>query len=123
MNLLDLTVSAAPENSESTKKFTDSSLGLSVANLTFEVRDYFRLKPEDSGVVISRVRAGERAAVAGLKPFEIIQSVNDTPVRNIEEFQSLTEKGGDLKFKVLRFNKTRIVTLSNVPGKTAGSEK
>ncbi len=108
----ELTVTAAPENFDSTEKFNDAGLGMSVANLTFEVRDYFKLKPGDAGVVISRVRAGGSAAVAGLKPYEIIQSVNDTPVKNIEEFKRLVENSKELKFAVRRFNATRIVTLS-----------
>lgn len=118
----DLTVSAAPENFDTTKKFNDAALGLSVANLTFEVRDYFKLKPEENGVVISRVRPGERAAVAGLKPYEIILSVNDTPVKNIEEFQKLTRNGGELKFTVRRFNKNRIVTITGEPRNSAAKK-
>lgn len=72
--------------------------------------------------MISRVRPGERAAVAGLKPYEIILSVNDTPVKNIEEFQKLTRNGGELKFTVRRFNKNRIVTITGEPRNSAAKK-
>ncbi|MFN0066147.1 MAG: trypsin-like peptidase domain-containing protein, partial [Limisphaerales bacterium] len=51
---------------------------------------------EDTGVLITRVRAGSPAAALGLQPGEVVTRVNRRTVRNVEEFETQLA-AGDLK--------------------------
>ena len=74
------------------------------------------MKPDEPGVIISKVEKGEKAAVSGLKPYERILAVDDRPVRNVRELEAVFAKGGKLQLRVKRMNEGRIVTLT-VDGK------
>lgn len=112
-----LTVASAPTYLENAEKFQDKELGLTVNDLTFEVRHYFRMADDAPGVIITNIKTGSKASVAGLKPYEIIFSVNDVTVNNVGEFKKLIDGKSELSFGVKRLNTTRIVKIQ------AGSEK
>jgi serine protease Do len=86
-------------------------LGLTVRNVTFDVRRYFKMKADDPGVVISKIEQGSKASVAGLKPYEIITQINDQPVRTVAEFQKLTEKGDAFRISVKNMISNRVVEI------------
>lgn len=115
------TVTAAPESFETAEKFNDSKLGMSVCDLTYEVRNYFQLKPEDTGVLVAKVKAGGRAAVAGIKPYEIVTTVDGEPVKNLESFRKLVEGRSELRIGVRRLAVTRIVTIAAPVGPVASA--
>ena len=52
-------------------------------------RELAELREEEPGVIISKVEDGEKAAVAGLRPFEIITHVDDQPVMTAKGFEKL----------------------------------
>lgn len=112
-----LTVTAAPTHLENAEKYQDKELGLTVNDLTFEVRRYFRMDNDAPGVIVTNIKTGSKASVAGLKPYEIIYSVNDVIVKDVGEFKKLTAGNTDLSFGVKRLNSTRIVKIQ------AGQEK
>lgn len=64
-----------------------SAWGLSVSALDDEQREAFQLTAE-TGVVVSAVQEGSRAARAGIRPGQLIVGVNHREVSNLEEFQS-----------------------------------
>lgn len=105
-------VSAAPESFDTTEKFKEDTLGLTVCNLTYEVRNYFQLKPLDTGVIVSKVQPGGLAAVAGIKPYEILISVNGEPVGDLASFRKLIKGQTELRIGVRRLAVTRIVTIT-----------
>ncbi len=107
----ELTIAQAPPTFDNAPRYADRDMGLTLADTTFEVRNYFRMKPEDAGIVVAKVRAGGKASVAGIKPYEIVVSVNDTPVHNIEEFQKLIAGQSELRLGIRRLAATRIVTI------------
>jgi len=109
---LAFTVSAVPVNFETTPKFNDAKLGMTVCDLTYEVRNYFQLKPEEKGVLVSAVKAGGRAAVAGIHPYEILTSINGIPVSDLESFKKAIAGGDEFRIGVRRFAVTRIVMMS-----------
>lgn len=88
----DFTVVACPPHFETSPHFESEGLGLTVRDLTFEVRRYLQFKPEDPGVVVSKVEPGSRAAVAKVIPFEIITHVDGTPCKDIKQFEELIKK-------------------------------
>lgn len=101
----------SPTHFDSAARFKSASLGLTVRNLTFEVRRYMQRKADEPGVVISKLEPGSKASVAGLKPYEIVTHVNEQPVKTVEEFEKLVSAGGELKFSIKRMAKGRIVTI------------
>ena len=107
----ELVVEQSPPHFDAAAKFKAEALGLTVRDLTYEVRRYFQRAEDEPGVVISRVDPGSKASVAGLKPFEVITHVNDEAVADVKTFQKLVANGGDLRLAVKRMNKGRIVRM------------
>ena len=77
-----------PGNGES---FEHKALGIEVANLTAEVADKLGIK-EGEGVVITDVRAGSPAEMAGLTSGTVIVQVNRRPVKSIDDFRTAIEQ-------------------------------
>ncbi|MGH9361107.1 MAG: PDZ domain-containing protein, partial [Thermoanaerobaculia bacterium] len=112
------TLETAPPDFESAREHKVPDLGLTLKDLTYEVRTHYRLKQDSPGVVVAKVEPGGRAAVAKVLPFEILVSVNGRAVRSIEEFQRVlaaerASEGGDrvLEFKLERMGKSRLVRI------------
>jgi len=105
------TVVEGPAHYNSARRHKDEATGLTVRNMTYEVRRYFQKTPEDPGVLISMVEPGSKASVAGIKPFEIITAVNDQPVHDVREFQKLITGGGELRLAVKRMTQGRVVKI------------
>ncbi len=106
-----LVVEQGPAYYESAKRFKSDAAGLTIREITYEVRRYFQLKDTDPGVIISKIERGGKAAVAGLKPYEIVTSVNDTPINAVADFENAIKSGGELRLSVKRMTEGRIVKL------------
>ncbi len=105
------TVVEAPTHYESAPRHKNEALGLTVRDLTFEVRRFFQLAADAPGVIVSDIEEGERAAVAGIMRFEIVTRIDDEPVPNVEEFERLTKKPGEHRLSLLFKTKTRTVKI------------
>lgn len=105
----DFTVVESPPHYKSAGRFKSEALGLTVRDMTFEVRRYLQKEKDDPGVVISKVETGSKVAVAGIKPYEIITLVNGKAVKTVKEFEALVEAGGELDFSVSRMATARQV--------------
>jgi hypothetical protein len=101
----------SPPHYDSSKRFKSKAAGFTVRDLTYEVRRYFQLKPEDAGVIVSKVEMGSRAAVAGIRPLELILSVNGEPVHSVTELEEVIAEGGEFRLNVKRMTVSRVVTL------------
>ena len=66
-------------------------LGVAVAPLTAEVAQKLGVE-ENGGVVITNVRRGSRAQMAGLESGAVIASVNQKPVKSVADFNKAMEK-------------------------------
>ena len=92
---------------------------MTVRDLTYELRQYFRRPVSEPGVIVSKIEPGSKASVAGLRPYEIITHVNDQPVMNVKEFETLTAQSGELRFEVKRWTRGRVVKVTlDVPANT-----
>ena len=67
------------------------SLGITVQNLTSEIAERLGLKKE-IGVVVTRVEPESPAADAGIQTGDVIQEVNQKPVKNVEDFVQKIQK-------------------------------
>jgi Do/DeqQ family serine protease len=73
-----------------------TALGVSVAPLTPELAERLGLKDRDAkGVVIRDVNPEGRAADAGLRPGDVIEEVNRTPVASVDELREAIRNAGD----------------------------
>lgn len=67
-------------------------LGLEVETLTGEFAQQLGYKSVDSGVLITKVKAGSPAAQIGLRPGFLIQAVNHQKITCVEEYEAALEK-------------------------------
>ncbi len=104
-------VETGPPHYEVAPRHRCDTLGLTVRNTTAEVLRYLQRGAEDPGVVVSRVEAGGRASVAGVKPYELITHINHTPVRSVQDFARLADAAGALSLSVKRMAAERIVKI------------
>jgi hypothetical protein len=107
-------IAAGPPHFDSAPRFKSDSLGLTVRDLTYEVRRYMQRPPDEPGVVISRVEPGGKAAVSGIKPFEVVTHINDQPVMNVVDFERLIKRPGELSLSIKRMATGRLVKVKTV---------
>ncbi len=119
---VDLKVSQSPAHYEAAKRFQSEDLGITVRDITYEVRRYFRLKPGDPGVIVSRVEKGGKAAIAGVKPYEIVTSINDQPVLTVVDAEKGLKQGGELRIGIKRMTQGRIVKVKGGAAEPAKEE-
>ena len=87
--------------------------GISVQNLTPEIRDQLGLPPNVRGVVINDLDPNSPAAQAGLQPGDVIQSVNRRPVATVDDFNRLAaQAAGEVLLHVNRQGNTAFVVVS-----------
>ena len=70
--------------------------------------------------MITKIKSGSRGSVSGLKPYEIILSVNGEPVRSLEDFKRLSANAEALRLEIKRMSVSRVinVTLNAKPAKS-----
>jgi len=107
----DFEIVEGPPYFESAPRYKSQALGLTVRDFTYEVRRYFQKGPDDPGVVVSKIEPGSKAAVAGMKPFEVITHVNDSPIRDVKDFEKLIADQTELRLAVKRLTTGRIVKI------------
>jgi serine protease Do len=108
----DFTVEQSPLFYNTAPRYKSAALGLTVRDMTYEVRLYFQKKETDPGVIVSKCEEGTKAAVAGIKRYEIITHVNDVEVKNVKEFEKLVGAAGDeLRLTVKRMTQGRVVKI------------
>lgn len=109
------TTSFFKPNYRSAPKTRFRGLGLTVKPITFEVARYFS-RPDDSGVIISRVEVGGKSSVAGLHQYLLITQVDGRKVEGVDDFRAKLEpfEHGDkssIELTVEGFGKTRLVKI------------
>lgn len=107
----DFEVVQSPPHYDAAPKIKADALGLTVRDLTFDVRRYFHMDAADPGVVISKIEPGSKASVAGLKPYEVVTAVNDVPVRTAVEFGKQIEGQGEVRLSIKRMTRSRQVKI------------
>lgn len=111
VNKMAFTIVEGPKHYDSAAKYNAKSIGLTVRDMTYELRRYFHISEGEPGVVISKIEPGSKASVAGLKPYELITHVGDTAVLNVEDFKTSIADRDELRMSVKRMTRGRIVTL------------
>lgn len=107
----DFEIAQSPPHFDSAPRYKSQALGLTVRDMTYEVRRYFQKEADDPGVVVSKIEPGSKAAVAGIKPFELVTHVNDSPVRGVKDFEKLIAGQPELRLAVKRLTTGRIIKI------------
>ena len=107
----EMVLEQAPVHYQTAKRIKNKSLGLIVSDMTFEVRGYFKFGDDAPGVVVVKVQPGNPAAIAGLRPLEIITHVNNEPVVSAKDFARKVKDRKVLTFAVRRLAATRVVRI------------
>jgi Do/DeqQ family serine protease len=93
--------------------------GITVQNLTPDLRDQLGLPPNVRGVVISNLDPDSPAAQAGIQPGDVIESINRHSVNSVADFNRLAaEAKGQTLLRINRQGNGIFVVIS--PGDTEG---
>jgi len=106
-----LTIEEGPSYYGSSPKYKNDAAGITVRNLTYEVRRFFQLSPDDPGVIVSKIEKGSPAAIAGIKPYELIVAIDNQPIHTIKDFSNALAASNDLQLSIKRMHVGRIVKL------------
>jgi hypothetical protein len=112
----ELVLEEGPPDYESAERKKHEATGLTVRDLTYEVRRALKLPKDAPGVVVSKVEEGHSAAVAKVHPFDVIQRVDGKASGGAEDLvgalDALRAAGAtSVKVQTLRLNRTRFVDL------------
>jgi hypothetical protein len=112
----ELVLEEGPPDYESAERKKHEATGLTVRDLTYEVRRALRLPQDAPGVVVSRVEEGFPAAVARVHPYDVIQRVEGRDVNRAGDFVQALDAArlagaASVKVQTLRLNRTRFVDL------------
>ncbi|MDQ7778926.1 MAG: hypothetical protein RDV41_04370 [Planctomycetota bacterium] len=113
---VSLKLEAAPDDFNSGPKTKNELTGLTVKDITYEVRHVLRLPKDFKGVVVYKVEPGSSAAVAGIMPREFITRIGDAAVVDPQTFERVI---GELvaagkktaQFTVRHLDRTRFVDM------------
>jgi len=89
---VQVTLAERPKAARDAEEFEDTLFGLTVREITTDLRMRINLAEEVQGVIVSRVRNGSWAQIAGVRPGVIIMSVGGIPVANLTEYEDALEK-------------------------------
>ncbi len=112
----DVQIQMSPRDFLSASKYKNEKIGLTVKDLTYEVRSALRLKPDQAGIIIAKVEQGTPAALARVRGYELIRAVNGEDVDSVEVFKEKIEAAKDsgqesVRMTVEWMGKTRLADL------------
>jgi hypothetical protein len=115
-----LTAELGPPDFSSAPRAKDEPTGLSVRDLTYEVKAALRMPAAATGVVIARVEPGSPAAQARIDDNELILEYDGKPVEGAEALRRTLERDREAgkmtaRLVVRRLGKTRLVDLCLAP--------
>jgi serine protease Do len=84
---ITVTLGERPKSSQEAGEFVDTTFGLTVREITTDLRIVLNLPDDVQGVIVRRVKSGSWAQLAGMRTGVIIMGFGDHPTRNLEEFE------------------------------------
>ncbi|NQU41887.1 hypothetical protein HQ520_01285, partial [bacterium] len=85
-------IEQSPPDFDSAQKHKDDSLGLTVKNITYEVRYILQLDASEEGIVVADIEDGSPAAVARVARYQLIRRIDDEPVPDVSAYREIIEK-------------------------------
>ncbi len=81
-----------PRTARDAGEYEDPVFGLTVREITTDIRIALNLSEDVQGVIVRRVRSGSPAQLANMRPGVIIMSFGDYPVSTVDEFREAVDK-------------------------------
>lgn len=95
----ELLLLARPKSSRDAGQYKDEVLGLTVREITTDLRILLNLAEDVKGVIVRSVKSGSVADLAGMRPGVIILNLGDYSVGTIDEFKQAVGKLQEAKPK------------------------
>ncbi len=89
---IGLTLAGRPKSANDAGEFESETFGITVRELTQDVRILMNLSEDTKGVIVRRVKPGSWAFLGGMRPGVIIMDFGGHPVTTPEEFQAAAAK-------------------------------
>jgi hypothetical protein len=114
---LDYTIEQAPTDFDSSPRWRNRKLGLTVRDLSYEIRYALGLKDSDPGVVVAKVEEGSPMTVARVNQYEIVTRLDDQPLTSARQMRDLVAKAAragktKVRLTVLKTGRTRFADLA-----------
>ncbi len=114
---LEYVIEQAPPDFDSAPKWKNRKIGLTVKDLTYEIRTALRLGPSDPGVIVANVEDGSPMDTARIFANEVITRLDGQPLQSARQMRELIagarQAGRDkVRLTVFRLGKTRFADLS-----------
>jgi serine protease Do len=92
-------------------------IGITVANISPSLADRFNLQKLDEGIVVTDVQPGSVAAQSGLRPGDVLLSINRKTVKNVSSYNDLMESvnTGDTVLLYIQRGEGKIFVAFEVP--------
>ena len=89
---VQITLATLPRSAQEADEFEDTVLGLSVREITRDVRIALNIAEDVRGVIVRKVKSGGVAQIGKMRPGVIILALGDYPVASISDFQQAMKK-------------------------------
>ncbi len=89
---VQITLATLPRSAQEADEFEDTVLGLSVREITRDVRIALNIAEDVRGVIVRKVKSGGVAQIGKMRPGVIILALGDYPVASIADFQQAMKK-------------------------------
>lgn len=94
----------------------NEKFGLTLQPLTATLASRYNLDPGEQGLVVMRVDPASNAASAGIRQGDLIQEVNQQPVRTFAEFNAAVQQSGSRPALVLLRRREQVIFVTLKPG-------
>jgi serine protease Do len=89
---ITLTLAGRPKTASDATEFEDETFGITVRELTQDVRILMNLSADTQGVIVRRVRLGSWAFLSGMRAGVIIMDFGGHPVTTVEAFEEAVKQ-------------------------------
>jgi len=89
---LSVTLTERPKSARDAGEFEDELFGLTVREITTDVRILLNLSEDTQGVIVRRVKSGSWASLAEIVPGVIVMNMGGHPVTNLDDYKAAIEK-------------------------------
>ena len=88
----NVTLVERPKSARDAGEFEDKTFGLTVREITTDLRVLLNLAQDVEGVIVRRVKSGSWAQLGEMQPGVIIMNFGGYPVKTIDDFKAAVEK-------------------------------
>ena len=85
----------SPATRATAERFESDEFGVTVREVTYDMRQSWNLEADVQGVVVESVERSGWAGLAGMRPGDIVLSVDDVPTPDIEAFEDELQRAED----------------------------